>query len=67
MPLMYLCVLDLSADRCGATGQGATVATLWVGHKPTILAAQVHLPKLCFSPTWYAHLRLDHLSEGKVT
>lgn len=60
---MYLCVLDGSANSCGITGQGTAVTTLRVGHNPTVLAAKVHLAKLCSSSTRYTKLRLDHLSD----
>lgn len=60
---MYLCVLDGSANSYGITGHRTVVTTLWVGHRPAILATKVHLAKLCSSSTWYTELRLDHLSD----
>lgn len=62
---MYLCVLDGRADSDGITGHGAAVTTLRVGHCPTVLAAKVHLAKLCSLSTCYAELRLDHLSDTR--
>lgn len=67
MRKMYLCVLDGSANSNGITGQRTVVTTLWVGHNPAILAAKVHLAKLCSSSTWCTKLRLDHLSDRRNT
>lgn len=63
MGKIYQCVLDGSANGYRITGQGTAVTTLWVGHNSAILAAKVHLAKLCFLSTWYTELRLDHLSD----
>lgn len=62
MRKMYLCILDGSTDSCRITRKRTLVTTFWMGHNPAILAAEIHLAKLCSSSTWHTELRLDHLT-----
>lgn len=62
----YLGGPDGGADGHGIARHGAAVAALWVGHGPTVLAAEVHLAKLCSSSAWHAKFRLDHLGDRVI-
>lgn len=64
---IYLCLFHGSVHSCGVAGQGAPFPALWVCHHSTVLAAQVHLAKLCSSSTWCTELRLDHLGDRDNT
>lgn len=63
---MYLFSLDGSANSNRITWCRAAVTTLWVGHHPTVLAAEVHLAELCSSSTGHTKFRLDHLGDKVI-
>lgn len=64
---LHLCGLHGSANSDGIAGSGTAVTALWVGHRPTILAAKTHLSKLGSPPTSHTELRPDHLNTRSVT